>query len=47
MENKIQANENEPKKKKMNDFVVLALAAVAFVAALMLLKYVMGAFHVI
>ena len=45
MENNIQAN--EPKKKKMNDFVVLGLAAVAFVAALLLLKYAMGALHVI
>lgn len=45
MENNIQAE--EPKKKKMNDFVVLALAAVAFIAALMLLKYAMGALHLI
>lgn len=38
---------NEPKKKKMNDFVVLALGLVAFIAALLLLKYAMGAFHLI
>ncbi|MBW8324580.1 MAG: hypothetical protein K0M50_07445 [Prolixibacteraceae bacterium] len=45
MENQNMAN--EPKKKKMNDFVVLALGLVAFIAALLLLKYAMGAFHLI
>ncbi len=45
MENQNLAN--EPKKKKMNDFVVLALGLVAFIAALLLLKYAMGAFHLI
>ncbi len=44
MENQKQANEP---KKKMNDFVVLALGVVIFMGALLLLKYAMGAFHLI
>ena len=44
MENQNLANEP---KKKMNDFVVLALGLVVFIAALFLLKYAMAAFHLI
>ncbi len=45
MENKNQVS--EPKKKKINDFVKLALGLIIFVAALLLLKYAMVAFHLI
>jgi len=45
MENNIQAQ--EPKKKKINDFVKLFVGISAFILALMLLKYAMGAFHLI
>jgi len=45
MENKEQAN--VPKKKKMNDFVLTFLGIAALIAALVLLKYLMGAMHVV
>jgi hypothetical protein len=45
MENLSQAS--TPKKKKMNDFLKLGLGLLIFIAALLLLKYVMGAFHLI
>lgn len=41
MENKIQAN--EPKKKRMNDFVLTFLAIGGLIVALVLLKYAMSA----
>lgn len=43
MENHIQAN--EPKKKKMNDFVVTFLAIGGLIVVLMLLKYAISALH--
>jgi len=43
MENQEQAN--VPKKKKINDFVLLFMGIVGLIAALMLLKYLMSAFH--
>jgi len=45
MENQIQAN--EPKKKKINDFIVTFIGIAVFVLALVFLKYAMGAFHLI
>ncbi len=37
----------EPKKKKMNDFVLTFLGIAALITALVLLKYLMNAFHMI
>lgn len=38
---------NEPKKKKMNDFVITLLGITALIVALVLLKYLMSVMHVI
>lgn len=43
MENKIQAN--EPNKKTTKDFIMLFVVIGGLIAALILLKYAMNAFH--
>ena len=45
MDNQIQAN--EPKKKKINDFLKLFIGISALILALMLLKYAIAALHLI
>lgn len=45
METKEQAN--EPKKKKMNDFVMTFVGIAALITALALLKYLIHALHLI
>lgn len=45
MENTEQVN--GPKKKKTNDFVLTFVGIGALIVALVLLKYLMNAFHVI
>lgn len=45
METKEQAN--EPKKKKMNDFVLTFVGIAALITALLLLKYLIHALHLI
>jgi hypothetical protein len=42
-----QSQASKPKRKNMNDFVKLAIGLTVFVAALLLLKYVLGVFHLI
>lgn len=37
----------DPKKKKMNDFVLTFLGIGALIAALVLLKYLLGALHLV
>lgn len=43
MENQIHAE--EPKRKTSKDFIILFLAIGGLVAVLLLLKYAIGAFH--
>lgn len=45
MENNIGAK--EPKKKKMNDFVLTFVGIAAFIVALILIKYALHALHLI
>lgn len=44
MENKIQTN--EPNKKTAKDFILLFIVIGGLIAALVLLKYAMNAFHI-
>jgi hypothetical protein len=37
----------DPKKKKLNDFTLLFLGIAGVIAALVLLKYLMGALHIL